>query len=151
MAYTHADGRIIHATSKRFRVLAKVAVKAGDLVYMADSTGIALATKTTAATALTTAANFVACENIAIAGTGWCALSVELKARDTIATGGVVTAGTLCTTADIGAALYCGTSGEATSTAPTAGSVVIKQYVGYILSTDRVILAPMQAVIPAVG
>jgi len=144
MAYTHADGRIIHAASRRFRVLSSVAVKAGDLVYMAGSTGLALATQTTAASALTTAADFVACEDIAAAGTGWCALAVELKAPDTIGAGGAVTAGTLATTADIGAPLYLAASaGCATSTAPSAASAVIKQYVGYVLSTDRVILSPL--------
>ncbi len=144
MAYTHADGKIIHATSKRFRCLAASAIIAGELVYMAGSTGILPATQTTTASALTTQATAVACEDIALGATGWCALSVEIKDPDTIGAGGAVTQGSLATTADIMASLYLhSTAGEATSSAPTASTTVIKQYVGYVLSIDRAILHPL--------
>ena len=49
MAYTHADGRAITMRMGEFQALASVAIKSGDLVYMAGSTGVALATQTTAA------------------------------------------------------------------------------------------------------
>ena len=144
MAYTHADGRIIQKARGRFRALAATAVMAGDLVYMAGSTGVLLATNVTTGGAFTKDAWAVACENIASGSEGWCALAVEIKDPDTISTtGGAVTIGAIATTADIMSPLYLSaTAGEATSTAPTASSSVIKQYVGYILSVDRIILAP---------
>jgi len=159
MAYTHADGRIIFAVTQKFQAKAGSAVKAGDLVgnsYAALSAGVVPATQVTTATiAITQAAWAVALEDIAAAAWGWCALAVEIKDPDTISTsGGTVTKGSLALTADIMAKLYLGTGGEATSTAPTASSGTVKQYVGYVLNDDRILLAPtmtMEYILPAVS
>ncbi len=151
MAYTHADGRQIVALSTPFLVKAGVAVEAGDLVYMASSAGVGLALHTTTATLLTTVAAWaVAIERIAAAATGWCALSVEITDPPTIGSEGAVTQGSVVAdTSEIGEALYLsGTAGQATSTAPTAAATsLVKQYVGYVTAIDKVILAPMAAVL----
>jgi len=142
-SYTHADGRIILHSWGRFRALAVSAIKAGDLLYQKASEGVELATHTTTASALTTVAQCVACEDIKAAATGWVALAVEIKDPPTIATGGVVSQGSLCTAGDEGEPLWLsGTAGQATITAPTAGQTVIKQRVGYITAIDRVLLRP---------
>ena len=143
--YTHADGRIILHSWGRFRALAVSAVKAGDLLYQKASSGVELATHTTTASALTTAAQCVACEDIAAGGTGWVALAVEIKDPATIsATDGSVTQGSLSTAGDEGEPLYLsGTAGQATGTAPTASGTVIKQSVGFITAVDRALLRPM--------
>ena len=141
--YTHADGRIIVEAWGKFTALAVAAVKAGDLLYQAASTGVNLATHTTTASALTTQARCVAVEDIAAGARGLCALGILIKDPPTIATGGVVTQGSLAAAGDEGEPLYLsGTAGEATGTAPTRGGTIIKQVVGYITAVDEAILCP---------
>ena len=151
MAYTHADGRIVKEITGKMLMLASEAVKAGDLVAQSLTSGagvtLAIAGPTTATTLITTAATHVACEDIALGAQGWCALAVEIQDPPTVAAGGVWTKGSLvAASTEIGEPLYLSpTAGEATSVAQVASSALIKQFVGYVLDTDRIILAPLMS------
>lgn len=151
MAYTHADGRIITVITGKFKMLASEAINAGDLVAqsLTSGAGVALASAgpTTATTLITTAATHVACEKMALGAWGDCALAVEIQDPPTVAAGGVWTKGSLVAgTTEIGEPLYLSpTAGEATSVAQIASSALIKQFVGYVLDTDRIILSPLMS------
>ncbi len=155
MAYTHADGRIITALSTPFRVKCVAASEAGDLVGCptAATGGVTLSYHTTTATLLSTRAAWaVMLEKTAAAAWGWCALAVEITDPCTIAAEGVVTRGSLVAdTSEIMEPLYLsGTAGQAESTAPTASATaLVKQYVGYVVDIDRVILAPTMQILAA--
>jgi len=144
MAYTHAAGRIILHSWGRFRARAATTIAAGEMGYFASSAGILQATQTTTASAITSAADCVACEKIESGATGWFALAVEMKDPATIAAGGVVTQGSVVAdTSEICEALYlAATAGQAVSGATTASSLLIKQYVGFVTAIDRYILGP---------
>ena len=150
MAYTHADGRIIHEITGKMLMLASEAIKAGDLVAQSLTSGagitLAIAGPTTATTLITTAATHVAMEDIASGSFGWCALAVEIQDPPTVS-GATWTKGSLiAATTEIGEPLYLSpTAGEATSVAQVASSALIKQFVGYVLDTDRIILAPLMS------
>lgn len=130
MSYADFGGKIILHSWGRFRVTAAEAIVAGDLItkggYIADAED-------------GKAADAVACEDIASLATGWAALAVEIKKPPTIATGGGVTAGTHGGTA--GTVLYLDGSADQGQAIEDVGT--ISQTVGWVLSTDRVILLPM--------
>lgn len=150
MAYTHADGRIINVVTGPMRMLVSEAVKAGDLIAQSLTSGagatLAIAGPTTATTLITTAATHVACEDIAAGSQGQCALAVEIIDPPTVS-GSTWSKGSLvAATTEIGEPLYLSpTAGEATSVAQVASSALIKQFVGYVLDSDRIILAPLMS------
>lgn len=130
MAYADFSGKIILHSWGRFRVTAAEAIVAGDLItkggYIADAED-------------SKPADAIACEDIASGSVGWAALAVEIKKPPTIATGGGVTAGTHGGTA--GTVLYLDGSADQGQAIEDVGT--ISQEVGWVLSTDRVLLIAM--------
>jgi len=130
MAYAHFDGgATIKHSWGRFRAAAGEALTVGELVDVDF--------KAANATAGENPAKYVACEDIASGATGWFCLKAILEATDTIATGGVATAGTHGGTA--GDILFLSTTAGDAAEAPATG---ILQVVGQVLTTGTVLLDP---------
>lgn len=147
--YTHVDGRTILEAWGTFEALAYDSIEVGDLCYHDASNGMVRATQTTTSSALTKAASCVALEKVASGTRAKFALAVVIKAPDTLATGGIATAGSLAAAGDEGEPLYLSsTAGAATGTLPTPSATVILQVVGYVLATDKVMFCPRSILVP---
>lgn len=145
--FTDQNKKVVLHSWGRHRATVMEAVEVGDLVsrYVTDNAY----TYQFADESDSQAAEAVALEDIAAAGTGWFALAAELKAPVSVGTGGAVTRNYFAAAADfLGKPLYLSTTGGKASSS-TGGSLV--QVVGCLLARDRILLSPGGGLLTGAG
>jgi len=145
--YTDRNKKVVLHSWGRHRATVMEAVVVGDLVsrYVTDNAY----TYQFADESDSQAAEAVALEDIAAAGTGWFALAAELKAPVSVGAGGAVTRTYFAEAADfLGKPLYLSTTGGKASSAE-GGSLV--QLVGCLLARDRILLTPGGGLLTGAG